>query len=289
LNATGDPLIDEIYIEYNGFLVNRTLEHIVVPSLYEYIATMLYQWEEFYFDGVSEHMNLQSNALINMKTQRRRESINYVDLDEVRKVGGNYISLLGPNTRYNIRRSIKEFNKVGPITLTVAENMDEALDYLSKLKELHQAYWQSKGKPGSFSNAFFERFHDNLIRTRFRYGDIQLIQANAGNFSIGYLYNFLYRGTVYNYQTGFNYSICKSQFRPGFVAHSQAIELNANLGQNIYDFMAGESGYKKSLGTHTRNLDWLLLQRDLLKFRLEDKLRQIKYCFIPEPKAQVEN
>ena len=52
-------------------------------------------------------------------------------------------------------------------TSNAAADVEEALDYLSRLKQLHQAYWTRRGKPGAFANEFFERFHRALIRERF--------------------------------------------------------------------------------------------------------------------------
>jgi len=115
---------------------------------------------------------------------------------------------------------------------------------------LHQAYWQQKGLPGSFANPFFNEFHAELIRSHFAEGSIQLLRMSAGKAVLGYLYNFVDQGRVYNYQSGYDYELCQKQYsRPGFVTHVYAVELNRTAGHHIYDFMAGDSEYKQLLGS----------------------------------------
>jgi CelD/BcsL family acetyltransferase involved in cellulose biosynthesis len=60
------------------------------------------------------------------------------------------------------------------------------------------------------------------------------------------------------------------------VTHYLAIERNLDQGAAIYDFMAGYGQHKRSLSNATRDMTWLVLQRDLFKNRVEQKLRRIK-------------
>ena len=47
-------------------------------------------------------------------------------------------------------------------------------------------------------------------------------------------------------------------------------------GVLIYDFMAGDSQYKRQLSNHQTQLCWLVLQRPRLKFKIEDRLREMR-------------
>lgn len=279
LNATGDSILDDIIIEYNGFIVDNTLFPEVITRIYKHIFGDSLDWDELHLEGVTEITGCHLCSSADLQVVKRQECINFVDLKGVRESDGDYLALLGYSTRYNIRRSIKEFAKIGSVRLNVAGDVDEALEYLSILKGLHQAYWQSKGLPGSFANSFFEAFHDRLIRSRFDKGEVQLIRVCAGDRAIGCLYNFIHNRTVHNYQTGFDYSLCKRQYSPGLVTHSLAIEYNLSQGYNIYDLMAGDSQYKQALGTKTCNLEWLVIKKVRLKYKLEEALRLLKYRF----------
>jgi CelD/BcsL family acetyltransferase involved in cellulose biosynthesis len=103
-----------------------------------------------------------------------------------------------------------------------------------------------------------------------------LASVLAGDQLLGVLYNFVYRGRVYSYQSGFDYSDAARHCRPGLVLHSLLIEHNAKLGHVHYDLMAGDSQYKRSLGTRSETLQWVICQRDSLKFRVENRLRALK-------------
>jgi len=277
LHATGDPLFDQITIEYNGFLVDRRLQTELVPQIYEHLVTMSTDWDELHLDGIVQSSLPQLAQSNGLKIVRRQEFSNYVDLDEVRFFGGDYLSMLGSGTRYNIRRSIKEFEKIGHVTLSVASNLEEAVQFMKGLKHLHQVRWASKGIDGAFGNKFLEFFHLKLIENRFYTGEIQLIMVRAGDRVVGYLYNLVYFGIIHNYQSGFDYSICKSQYSPGLVVHFLAIEYNMSQGHRSYDLMAGNSQYKQAICKHSQKMDWVVLQRDRIKFRIENRMRMLKY------------
>jgi CelD/BcsL family acetyltransferase involved in cellulose biosynthesis len=208
---------------------------------------------------------------------RRQSKCHHVDLEALRGSGGEYLGLLGSNTRHNIRRSVREYEKLGPLVLESADTAEQASAFLSGLRQLHQAYWQAKGLSGSFANPFFVEFHAHLVRALFAEGSIQLLRLRAGNDIIGYLYNFVDRGRVYNYQSGFDYALCPKPYgRPGLVAHAQAVELNRRLGHLFYEFMAGDSQYKQALGVSSTDMVWLVAQRTRLRFWLEDCLRRAR-------------
>ncbi len=96
----------------------------------------------------------------------------------------------------------------------------------------------------------------------------------VGDRSVAYVYNFVHRGRVYNYQSGFDFEAGQgSAWRPGMVCHARVIEMNLAQGQDVYDFMAGEDVYKKELGADAGEMSWLTLQRPRLKFRIESGLK----------------
>jgi CelD/BcsL family acetyltransferase involved in cellulose biosynthesis len=80
---------------------------------------------------------------------------------------------------------------------------------------------------------------------------------------------------VYSYQSGFNYEE-DNRLKPGLVSHRVAIEHCLAAGDAVYDFLAGDDRYKRSLGTHGGRLFWLTLQERRLSFSLERRLRAAK-------------
>ncbi len=94
---------------------------------------------------------------------------------------------------------------------------------------------------------FFELFQRRLIEVALPHGTVEIMKVAAGSDVIGYVYNLVYRGHVYAYQTGINYED-DARLKPGLVSHCLCIERHYNDGNSIYDFMAGEARYKASLG-----------------------------------------
>lgn len=268
LHATGRPELDILMVECNGFLVDRELHAPVYRRMLAHLMQRESAWHELVLDGMWETGSLPYST--------RRTAVHiashanhYVDLAAVRAAPGGYLSLLGSKTRSRIRRSVKEYEGVGELQLQCAADTAQALAFLEGLKTLHQGYWAARGEPGAFANAFFERFHRQLVRSAFPRGEIQMLAIDAGARRLGYIYNFVQRGHIYNYQSGLDYHICEKHNRPGLVAHMLAVESSARSGHRVYDYLAGDSEYKQALGTGAREMSWVTVQRDLARFRVE--------------------
>ena len=146
---------------------------------------------------------------------------------------------------------------------------EQALEFFAGLKELHTRRRQLRGEGGAFANSNWEQFHRQLILERFDAGEIQLLRVSNAHITIGYLYNLIWRKQVYVMQTGF----CMSDDRrdqPGYVVHALAIAHNRDRGMSVYDLMHGDSLYKQILCGENRKMVWAVIQRPLLKFRVEN-------------------
>lgn len=276
LNSTGDPYFDEITTEYNGFLVDRSGSANILHSMLRYLFDGdRYACNELFIDGANDLHHIADVAPAGTRVLVGRVRGCYaVDLTLLRARGQSYISSLGASRRYNIRRSVKEYTKIAPLTETIASSPDEALFFLGKLHLLHQAYWEKRGSPGAFANQFFCAFLKRLITDQFATGKIQLLRVSVGEHDIGYLLNFIHHGHVYQYQSGFNYGLCEKYNGPGYVCHMYGVERNAEIGHDKYDYMAGDSEYKKAMGTRSGQLLWQVVQKNTVTLRLERQLRR---------------
>ncbi|MFB3926305.1 MAG: GNAT family N-acetyltransferase [Syntrophales bacterium] len=275
LNTTGIPRYDALCIEYNAI----PCADPVNCSLRELLDLIPGQWDELYLPGMDSEAfpgrHLNESVRPYKVIIEKIDSSPYVDLSAVRKSDGGYFSLLSSNTRAQVRRSYRELGSKAPVVMTAAGDLAGALKIYEKMVYLHQKNWQAKGEPGAFASDFFYRFHRNLIRKRFKYGEIQLLEISSGGEAIGCLYNFVFRGKVYFYQSGFNYEIDR-RLKPGYVCHAEAIKYNAEQGHSIYDFLAGSAQYKSSMATSEKNLIWARIQKPLAKFWLEKTLENIR-------------
>jgi CelD/BcsL family acetyltransferase involved in cellulose biosynthesis len=275
LNTSGDAVADAITIEYNSFLARRDDRAAVQQAMLDHLVDQVPDWDELYFPGMT-----QPPPGIDMAGDTRyraeHKPVFLVELDRVRAKDGDYLGVLSQQARYQIRKSEKAFAKLGPIALDAAASTQQALAYLDALKALHQPYWIARGMPGAFASEFENRFHGRLVSSAFDRGEIQLLRVTLGEQVLGYLYNFVHRGHVYNYQTGIDYSLLEGSISPGLVCHARAVAYCAAAGLELYDFMAGDQRYKRTMSTCSSDLSWGVLQRERLRFRAEDALRDLK-------------
>ncbi len=263
-NVTGNQRLDNLWIEYNG-LVGRDI------GIGKLVDLLPGDWDELFLPGMRSDAFGGLGELVIRGFRVRVERtvpVYFVELARVRETG--YLKLLGSQTRSQVRRAQRE---AGDVKVEVATDLPTALDIYTQLTALHQAQWTARGEPGAFADPWFDRFHRRLIRTRFEHGEIQLLRLSNGDGVIGALYNFVQRGRVLQYQSGMA-TFENKHLKPGFLAHTAAIEHAAAAGHAIYDFLGGDMRYKKSLATASGTLVWGRVQRLRLRFLVEDRLRE---------------
>jgi CelD/BcsL family acetyltransferase involved in cellulose biosynthesis len=102
-----------------------------------------------------------------------------------------------------------------------------------------------------------QRFHQALIGRGVASGVVDLLRISAGRRLIGVLLNLRAGDCVASYQSGFDYAGASPSEKPGLTCHHAAIEHARNLGAVAYDFLAGDSRYKRSFSQADRALHWL--------------------------------
>ncbi len=276
LNCAGDPHLDELTIEYNAVLAEAGLEQAALRAVAAHFAGRP-GWDELFLDGWDPADVPAADILARHRLRlvdRAVRPCTRVDLKALRESGRAYAESLPQKVAYKLRRSQRCAEEMGEVALDVAADPQEAQRYLSELMVLHQQSWTRRGHPGSFANAFFSVVHADLVGRHENAGRVQLVRMRVDGRAVGYLYNFVHRGRVYNYQSGFDFEAGQGgAWRPGLICHARAIEMNLAQGMDVYDFMAGEHAYKKELGVDAGTMSWLTLQRPRLKFRIEAALK----------------
>jgi len=259
LNSSGDPALDCVAIEYNGVLA---ASEAAARACLQLLRDQ--DWEELHCPGVGEDFaRLLGDLGLDQHASRRQRSV-AARLDQP--------SAVSPNTRYQIRRSLRIYEERGPVRLTAAATTKEALGFLDALGELHQAYWTGRGKPGAFAEPFFRRFHRALIARHF--DCVELLRVDAADIPIGYLYNFIWRGRVYSYQSGFRYE-ADGRLKPGMVCHHLAMERHGAAGRLAYDFLAGDSRFKRGFANGVETLDCWTVAKPHPLIRLENRVKKM--------------
>jgi CelD/BcsL family acetyltransferase involved in cellulose biosynthesis len=186
---------------------------------------------------------------------------------------GEYLKSVSKNTRNQIKRSAKLYRGSENITITRAASSEQAKEFFTAAGEFHKLRWANQNS--GFKNQDFVNFHHQFIENTFNSGCIDIIRVHVKEKTICYLYNLIYKETIYFYLSGIEYSN-DNRYKPGLLSHSLAIAYYASLGLKKYDFMGGEGRYKNSLSNKKSSMIISNFRRKTLPFLTSHYLRQVK-------------
>lgn len=274
LHSTGLPEFDGLAIEHNGFLLDRQHAASTSAALLGFLCDEKRGWDCVQLPGLTETQLPDRGRLPPSTAMRVHErQCPVLPLQPIRDRQGDFVGMLGAKRRAHLRRSLRACEAWGPLSVSVAQDVDSARDHLDCLLKLHRARRAFLKLPSAFDTDYALAFHRQLIRDAMPRGEVQLLRVRAGDHDIGYLYSLVHRGRVSFYQSGYDYARVDSRFSPGLVTLALGIQHNAALGLECFDFLAGDAAYKRALATHTERMGWIELQRDGLLLRTENALR----------------
>lgn len=167
------------------------------------------------------------------------------------------------------------YQRQGEIELSIANSIEQAVQFFDMAGGFHQQRWVEKGHPGAFAYPFYLEFHRRLIGVAFPLGQLELAKVEVGGEPIGFLYNFIYRKHVYYYFSGFRFDT-DNRLKPGLVCHKLCIERHLANGMDVYDFMGGEQRYKVELGKPGPRITSVAVQCSNFMLAAERPLRRLK-------------
>lgn len=276
LNTGAGTSGERPFMEFNSLLCIAGWEEKIATALGDYLREL--EWDEFAIEGICPSPMLSwlhVNTLPDLGATVKVRSSCYVDLDRLRACKRRYESSLSSNTREQLRRSVRRYEKIGPVNVEPARDLLQAQAFFEHMRRMHQARWIERGENGAFGGGCVLDFHRLLIRRGFPKGSIQMLRVSAGTQTIGILYNFVQHGKVYFFQSGFNYKLGKN-CKPGIVTHALAIQHCLDAGFSDYDFLAGDARYKRSLSTDCRPLEWVVFSRPGMRLAVIELLRAMK-------------
>ena len=219
------------------------------------------RWDELLLPGIVEQKAMQLLKSLTGRAEVLEQPAHYVAFGPLRDGPCDYLGAISSKARKRIGQTRRTFEEDGDTCeVRIAESVEEALEMLRQLAELHQERWESRGSDGCFSSEKFTLFHTRMIQRNFE--RVLLLRVQAGTKIAGLLYCFVHDGWVHYYQSGFCYSLDRRR-SPGLLTVSSAISACLERKEITgFDFMAGDSLYKNSLGTATRHLEWVTVQRN---------------------------
>ena len=272
LHETGNQVLDDITIEYNGLLSETGMARAVMAAAVDHLARNDPRWLTLHFPGIGSECipaNGFRDAGVDVRSAVR--PIHYIDLGALRDGPDDYIaSLHGARTRSSLRATERRLDsRHGKTVLRQARSTAERDQFFRGLVALHQAHWTRKHKRrGAFIDPRILRFHAALITEARDDAGPQLFRIEAGDAVIGYNYTLAWRGVMYGYQLGIDYPRFADCGSPGLLAVAMTIQHAMQQGYSRFELMAGDTGYKRALGLHEDRMLWLSLDRRNWKSRL---------------------
>lgn len=269
IGTAGEPAGEGVYVEYNRLLAAPGARADFARELMLTLGRDR-GWHELRLDGFAAG---DAEALLDAEPRLSADRVPSpsVDLRPARHDHGDALALMSSGTRGRIRRSLRHF---GQVESEWAETPGHGLDILDELSRLHQRRWTGAGEAGAFSSARFAGFHRDLAERLV--GDrVMLFRARAGSTTLGCLYGFVERGRLLFYQSGLE-SFDDNRLKPGLVVHALCMQACLERGLDEYDFLAGESRYKRELSTVERQLVWASLRRGSVRWHAIDWLRALR-------------
>jgi len=266
VNATGDAGERSPFAEFNDVLHLPGHGAAVAADF----ARLLQQrsWSRLLLNG-HQRQGVMADALQALHdpyTEQVGEPSHYVDLAALGE--RPFAAALAGKAGTWVRRNQREFEqRLGPIRLRRAADLDETLAFFEQMRAMHLARFGEPGKSSSLSYEGVVDFHRRLIAALFARGEVDMLRVGSESHAIGYLYTFVVRGKVSLFQSGFAYEP-SSKWSPGLLTHALAIEHYRERGLREYDFLAGDALYKRTLANRARELVWTTLYRDRPWIRL---------------------
>ncbi len=277
LHQSGKVEEDQPWIEYNGLLADSSDQHAALTAV---VATL---FEDGYCDEV--HLSMLEDrencgsAMASLAAFSPRvmlsETGRWRDLAASREAGVRVVERLSANSRQQLRRGLRRYSELhGEAWIDTANDADEAVTMLHEAGMWHSQRWSDSG----FTNPMFVRFHEGLIKRAFDHGSVGLYRVRFGEHSVGVFYFLFDAERAYFYLQGVRKEP-DTKLKPGLVGHLLLMEHFLDYGMAEYDFMGGDSQYKRQLADRETAFLSLRLHRGDLRFRFEDRLRRIKNRF----------
>jgi len=285
-NQSLDTAWDQVFVEYNGFF-DADPAHF--PALLERLLERLKHdphWDEFRLAGLTSR---DAQATIHLGNQYGLD-VRVVDTRPTfarqlarDRMKGSTLFGLSANTRAQIRRSRRLIiSTLGPIQLQHATSVEQSIQWFDEAGSWHRRRWGDRsGRKSSsgFDNPAFVRFHHALIRSAHPSGQVRLWRVSAGSKALAWLYNFRIDQVEAFYLGSWDPDLDPGM-RAGLIAHQEVMDACLEEGVETYDFMAGDSRYKRQLANESSELHWLIMQRPRWRFTVEDQLRKLKHWLL---------
>ena len=280
LVGTGEREEDEIASDYMGVVAEIGYEEAVATSFASLVAgDALGRWDELRLtalDASAPTAALLEDALVRVGLPAQLVSDHGSPHIPLPASFDAYLAALPSTGRYFVRRSLRDFESwaKGRARYHKVERADDLAAGLRVLMSLHAERWRGAGHDGVFASPVFRAFHEAVMPELLARGALDLRWLTVDEAPIAVAYNLVWAKRVQFYQGGRAVDLPKG-VRPGIALHVDAIKSAIGAGHLEYDFLAGNSQYKRQMALATRPLGRLVVERPGLRRLAHEKATEL--------------
>lgn len=261
---TGEPALDQVWVEYTDWLSN--------PMNPMKLTTVAYQHLVQHHKLGCSHWNVvcSERPIHNFYRSMSRNSWCVThDTDRGFFVPIGQIPPSAMRTS-SLNRSLRKTKEIAEQQKWSLQRIigDNAWDVLSKASAWHVDKWRDTPTPSGFLNPHFVNFHERLFRETSIPVLFSVTREDTGEL-IGAIYCMNHKKTL-SFYLGAYATSTDPKIKLGLWSHAMIIDWCETSGFKEYDFMAGDANYKKSFSSFSRNFMSFSLYR-----------KQFKYLFFP--------
>ena len=267
LNKAGIDKKDQVWIEYNDFFItadNKT-------KIRQFMVSFLLNNKTF---GLKKlHIDMTTLALKDYGQNGYIKLVSDGYLQRLKDVQGlsQLLNKYSKNTKRQIKKSEDLLKQTGELKLEVLSEDKQADVLLNEISELHKSQWVDSKWGSGFTNEEFVKCHQQLITLP----STKILCLTCDGIPIAYGYFLLSGGSVNFYLSAIDKNP-DNKIKVGLLFHCYAMLHFSKQGFKIYDFLAGDARYKKSLSSEHYRLNSLVIYGDSWSNKLEKMVRKIR-------------
>lgn len=264
---------DGVCSDYLHLIAERGAEPAVAEAFADGVVSGAFgAWDEMWLpalDGGSAMTALLADVFRQRGLRLTREKTGTAPFLKLPATWAAYLAALSKKNRYHVVRAQRDFDAwaAGKATFHLARSPSDLAEGKTILEALHNERWQTAGKKGVFEASRFEKFHATVMPMFLDNGVLELRWLSVAGAPVAAMYNLVWNNKVYFYQSGRALDLPR-HLRPGIVLICHALRAAIEDGRREFDFLGGDSLYKRHLALDARPIERLRIARPALRERL---------------------
>ena len=277
INRHGNDKLDQIWIEYNDFLVDTSLNIPIKKAMLDYLFEHKLADEVMLgMTDVKSKNEILSAECSDIKTRVVIQSQGFIANLAFYSSLEQYLNSLSKNTRSQIKRTEKLIKQLGTIEFIEAISLEDKINFFNQAGAIHCERWESNEFGSGFNNPMFINFHQKLLSEPKKGNVTKIFKLSLNHNTLGFIYILIEDGKWLFYLSAIKFHR-DNRIKIGLFFHSLVIEQAITANVQFYDFLAGTARYKKSLSNVEHYEQQLIcFYKPRLKFQLINQCREFK-------------